>query len=313
MDKKIVYDVIIIGAGPAGITAAIYARKADLKVLIIEKAKIGGQVAETFEVLNYTGIEKISGQELAKNMENHLNSCGAVIVKDEVQNCDLLEDVKIVKCFKNTYYGFSVIIANGTSVRPLDVEKQNNLIGRGISYSAGKDRDKYTDKIVAVVGGGNCALEEALFLSKKAKLCYLIHRRDCFRGNKSLIDRAKSQKNIEYIMTSQVCGLIGKEKLDYVTIQNLVSKEKKDYKIDCLFVAIGRGADTEFIASKIEKTSEGFILCNTKMESSIPGVYGAGDIRNTELRQIVSATSDGAIAATSAYNYLMKKRGKSYE
>lgn len=313
MKKEGIFDVIIIGGGPAGITAAIYARRANMSVLLIEKTRIGGQIADTYEILNYPGFEKITGKELAAILEKQLIASGASIVIDEVQDCDLMDEKKRVKCFKNTYYGSTVIIANGTFVRPLDVSNQNNFIGRGVSYSAMNDRAKYEGGVVAVVGGGNTALEEALFLSEKAKTVYIIHRRDRYRGQGTLSDQIHMRKNIVHLSSSKVSQLVGSEKIEAIVVENVNTGEKKNFAVDCLFVAIGRGASTYFVDEDIEKTSDGFIIGNTKMETSITGVYVAGDVRNTELRQIVSATSDGAVAATSAYNYLMKKRGKSYE
>lgn len=313
MKKNNVFDMIIIGGGPAGVTAAIYAKRANMSVILIEKSKIGGQIADTYEILNYPGFEKITGKELSSILEHQLIATGSKIVYDEVQDCDLLGDIKSVKCFKKTYYGSTVIIANGTFVRPLDVTNQNNFIGRGISYSATNDRSKYEGGVVAVVGGGNTALEESLFLSEKAKMVYIIHRRDRYRGQNTLSEQILQKKNIVHLTSSRVVQLVGHEKLESIVIENVNTGEKKSVEIDCLFVAIGRGASTYFVDDVIEKTSDGFIIGNTKMETSIAGVYVAGDVRNTELRQIVSATSDGAVASTSAYNYLMKKRGKSYD
>lgn len=312
-DKKEIYDIIIIGAGPAGITASIYASRTGLKNLIIEKSKVGGQICETYSIENYPGFELISGKELSLNMEKQLKATTTKLVFDEVQDANLTSEIKEIKCYKNTYYTKAVIIACGTSVRTLDINTQSKYLGRGISYSANSDRDKYIGKMVAVVGGGNTSLEDALYLSEKAHKVYLIHRRDRYRADDLLVNRINNCGNIEQLKSSNILDLVGKNNLEEIIVQNMVNKTKTKLKIDCLFVAIGRGASIDFIDDPIEKTPDGFIVANSKMETSIEGVYVAGDIRNTELRQIVSATSDGAVAATNAYNFLMKKVGKSYD
>lgn len=311
--KEKIYDVAIIGGGPAGITAAVYAKRTGLDVVLIEKEKeFGGQVLLTYEVANYTGFGKVSGPELAKKMHQNLLDNDIYCVHDEVSDTVLDGDVKQIICHKTTLKAYTVIIAVGTAVRRLEVTNERQFLNNGISYSSARDRDKYLNKTVAVVGGGNTALEDALFLSQKAKKVYIIHRRDRFRGDDILVDEVLKNKKITPVWESKVVDLVGKTQLQSVTLKNVVSEKTKVLKIDGLFVCIGRGAETDFIDEKVVRNENGYLVADDNMQTNLDGVFVAGDIRNTPLRQIVCATSDGAIAATSAFRYLGTKRGTSY-
>ena len=312
VDEKI-YDVVIIGGGPAGITSAVYAKRLGLSVVLIEKEKsFGGQVLLTYEVANYTGFGKISGVELAKKMQENLVENDVFTVQDEVVDTILTEEVKIVRCLKHEFRAQAVVIAVGTAVRRLEVGNERQFINKGLSYSSARDRDKFEQKVVAVVGGGNTALEDALFLSEKAKKVFIVHRRDRFRGEDVLVQKVLQNDKIEPVWVSKIVGLEGKEKLEKIVLESLASGERESLALDGLFVCIGRGAETDFIDDAVERNENGFLVSDSKMRTNVEGVFVAGDIRDTELRQIVCATSDGAIASTSAFQFLAKKRGTQY-
>lgn len=310
MEKS--YDVVIIGGGPAGITAGIYANQMGLSCVVLEKETWGGQIATTYEVLNYTGYKKISGADLSLQMYNHAKSLGVELVQEEVNGTNLVGDIKEVYGFKNTYKAKTVVIAIGTKTRNLGVENEKNFLGKGLSFSATKDRDKFVDKEVAIVGGGNTAIEDAIYLSEKAKRVYLIHRRDEFRADQMLVDRLYNEINknhkIELVLSSKPYQIVGENQIEGLKIVDLKTDTIKDLNVQGVFVAIGRGADTDIIDKNVVRDSAGYIISDSKMQTNIDGVYVAGDIRNTELRQIVTATNDGAIASTSAFKYIKSKK-----
>lgn len=307
-----IYDCVILGGGPAGITAGIYAKQLGLSACVIEKELWGGQIATTYEVLNYTGYSKISGEELSKQMYDHAVSQGVELIKDEIQKTNLCAEIKEVIGIKNKYLAKTVVIAIGTAIRNLGVENERSYINKGLSYSATKDRDKFEGKTVAIVGGGNTAIEDALYLSEKCKKVYLIHRRDEFRADKQLVDRlyAEVEKNgvIELVLSAKPHAINGDGQVSGFDVFALKEDCVKHLDVEGLFVAIGRGADTDIVDENVERNEQGYIVSNSKMETNLEGVYVAGDIRNTELRQIVSATNDGAIAVTSAFKYLKSKK-----
>lgn len=310
MDK--LYDCIIIGGGPAGITAGIYANQMGLSSIVLEKENWGGQIATTYEVLNYPGYDKISGEDLSLKMYDHAKSLGVELAKDEINKTELVGDIKVVYGFKDTYRAKTVVIAIGTAVRNLGIDNEKSYIGKGLSFSATRDRDKFKGKRVAIVGGGNTAIEDAIYLSKEMKKVYLIHRRDEFRADQKLVDNLyrEIEENhiIELVLSAKPYAISGEGVVDKFSVYDLKTESVKDLDVDGVFVAIGRGADTDIIDVNIERNEQGYIISNSKMETNIEGVYVAGDIRNTELRQIVSATNDGAIAITSAFKYIKSKK-----
>ncbi len=310
--KEKIYDLIIIGGGAAGVTAAMYASVTDMKVLLIEKNQIGAGVKSMDKIITYPGILSIDGDKLAKVFDTQVKNTGIDILIDEVYGTQLNGEIKEVKCTKKTFYTKSVIIATGTNVKNLELKNEAHYIGRGLSYSANLDREKYVGKIVTVFGGGVTALKSALYLSEKAKTVYLVSRREGFMGDLILYNKVKETKNIKIILSSKINDLCGDNELNEIIVENIITKKTQNIATNCIFVAMGRGTDTDFV-SGIEKSQEGFIITDPKMQTSINGVYAAGDIRNTELRDIVTAMSDGAIASISAYNYLNKVNGKSYE
>ena len=299
-----IYDMIIIGAGPGGMTAAIYAKRAGLDVVMIEKTLPGGAVATTYEVANYPGFTSISGMDLATKMFEHVQSLDVEMVFDEVKDTQLTETIKTVTCFNTVLKGKTVVIALGATTRKLNLENERQFVGRGISYCATCDGALFKDKTVAVVGGGNTALEDTMYLANLAKKVYLIHRRDQFRGEEILSKQVVEKENIELVLNSVPVQINGDTVIKSIDVQNKITNETRNLELDGLFVAIGRGPDTEFIDKAIQLNDAGYIVSDEYMRTNVAGVYVAGDIRNTPLRQIVTACSDGAIAATKAFEYI---------
>lgn len=305
-----IYDIAILGAGPGGMTSAIYARRAGLDVVIIEKGAVGGALNATYEVANYTGFEKISGKDLAEKMYNHTKTLNTEYVFDEVKKVSVEGYVKTVECYKGTYKARTLILGFGASVRKLNLDNERSFVGKGLSYCATCDGKLFEDKTVAIVGGGNTALEDCFYLSNIAKKVYLIHRREEFRGEKILIEQIKQKENIELVLNSYVSKLEGGDTLQKIETTNKVTNEISILNLDGLFVCIGRGPDTEMIDGDLKLTENGYILTDECMRTNYDGVFAIGDIRNTPLRQIVTACSDGAIAATKAFEYIKVLKAK---
>ncbi|MDR0850160.1 MAG: FAD-dependent oxidoreductase [Christensenellaceae bacterium] len=302
------FDLLILGAGPAGFSAAIYAKRAGLNVGIIEKSVPGGAVAITQEVCNYPGIKSIGGMELAAQMFEHMTSLGVEIIFDEVVSTDFSGKEKFIKCLKGEYTAKTVLIAIGAAARKLNLNNERDYLGRGLSYCATCDGTLFKGKTVAVVGGGNSALEDAVYMSGLADKVYLIHRRGEFRGDDILEKTVRANQNVELMLYSRISALEGKPNLKQIELENIQDGTTKKLNTEGVFVAIGRGPDTEVIDKNVAKNEAGYIIADEKMRTNIEGVYVAGDIRDTPLRQIVTATADGAIAATSAFGFI--KSGK---
>ncbi|MBR3177075.1 FAD-dependent oxidoreductase [Candidatus Saccharibacteria bacterium] len=288
------YDVIIIGGGPAGLTAAIYARRANLKTLVLEATACGGQIIITPDIENYPAAMHISGLDFASRLESQANELGAEIKFEEVSGINDRGVEKDVFTDSNTYVGKTVIIATGTNARKLGLPGEEALVGHGVSYCATCDGSFYRGRVVAVNGGGNTALEDALFLSNIAEKVYLIHRRDQFRGDAEVVEKVKAKENIELILNSQVTKLNYDNKLNSIEVTDK-DGNKQNLDIGCLFIAIGRTPATKAFANNIKMLDEGYIdgeYCHT----NIPGIFVAGDCRNKEVRQLVTAASDGALA-----------------
>ena len=301
-----IYDLIILGGGPASMSAGIYAMQTKQKTLLIEKETFGGQITTTSSVSNYLGFEKISGRELAQKMHEHLVSTGIEIAYEEVVKTELESTIKKVYTHNNCYMAYAVVIGIGTQIRRLGVDNENKYLGHGLSYSSLNDRDKFEGKTVAVVGGGNSAIEDAIYLSEKAKKVYLIHRRMEFRGDSKLVEELYSIVNtgkIELCLEYKPKAIAG-DVVKQFELTHIPTDQTKTLDVDGIFVAIGRGANTDIVDEKIIRDGSGYIVTNEKMETNMPGVYCVGDIRNTPLRQIVTATSDGAIAAITALSYV---------
>lgn len=291
-------DIIIIGAGPAGMTSAIYAKRAGYNPLVLEKNTYGGQIINSSEVANYPGIKKIDGYTFATKIYEQLKELEIEIKHEEVINIKKIDKTINVITNKNEYECKSVIIATGLTKRKLNIENEEKLIGKGISYCATCDGAFFKGDDVAVVGGGNTALEDAIFLSNYCKHVYLINRTENFKAEKSLLDSFKQKNNTEIITSANIKKLVGKEKLEKIELDN-----GKILNISGLFIAIGQIPNCNF--DIIEKEN-GFIKSNEECTTNIPGIFVAGDIRNKSVRQIVTAVSDGAVAAINAVKYIEK-------
>lgn len=290
------YDTIIIGAGPAGLSAGIYARRGGLKTVIIEKQGVGGQAQNAADIQNYPGIPSTSGFDLCYAMMNQCTTFGAEFVFDTISQINLGGDIKKVTLSSGTEIeGKTVIIASGASARKLGVENENKFIGKGISYCATCDGAFFKGKTVAVIGGGNTAAEDALYLEKLAKKVYLVHRRDALRADKILCDRLE-KSGVSIIWNSVVESLSGENKITQVTLKNVKNGTLTPLSVDGVFVAIGEIPNSQLFEN-VEKTPSGYIVTNDVMRTNIDGVYAVGDVREKSLRQVVTACADGAIAA----------------
>lgn len=295
-------DVLIIGAGPAGLTAAIYAARAGLTAKVFDKNMYGGQLAISSEIENYPSVLKADGVELATNMYTHATSLGTEVVFEEVTGLDVTGDIKKVTTTANTYEGKTIILAGGAARRKLNVPGEAEFFGQGVSYCATCDGAFYRDKTVAIVGGGNTALEDALFLSNNCKKVYLIHRRDEFRGEQVLQDAVFARDNIEIIYSATVASIEGEGSVRQCTVNTKEGQRTLD--INGIFVAVGLIPESALFKDMLPLSAEGYVEADESCTTSIPGVFVAGDIRTKPLRQIVTACADGATAAVAAATYL---------
>jgi len=297
------YDIIIIGAGPAGLTSAIYARRANKNVLVLEAKSYGGQIINTLDIENYPVEEHISGFEFATKLYNQAKNLGAKILFEKVVDINDLGNEKEVVTTKNTYKAKAIIIATGSENRKLGLSNEDELVGKGISYCATCDGTFYKKKTVAVVGGGNTALEDALYLSDIVEKVYLIHRRDEFRGEESTINHLKEKNNVEFVYNSNVTKLNANERLESIEVTNK-DGSTKTIEVSGLFIAVGRIPENQNFAKLVELDEAGYVKAGEDCHTNIPGIFVAGDNRVKEVRQLVTATSDGAIAATAAVKYI---------
>lgn len=299
------YDIIIVGAGPAGLTAAIYARRASKKVLVLEAKNYGGQIINTLDIENYPVERHISGFDFATKLYNQAKDLGAEIVFEKVIEIKDNKEKEVITT-KNKYTTKTIILATGSENRKLGLDKEDELIGKGISYCATCDGAFYKNKDVAVVGGGNTALEDALYLSDIANKVYLIHRRDEFRGVESTLNLLKEKKNVEFIYNSNITKIISEDRLNSIEITNK-DGSIKEINISGLFIAIGRIPENQNFEKIIKMDKAGYIIAGENCNTNIPGIFVAGDNRTKEVRQLVTATSDGAVSATEAIKYINNK------
>ena len=292
-------DVIIIGAGPAGLTAAIYGLRAGKSILVLEAKAYGGSIINTLEIENYPAIKNISGYDFATNLYNQVKDLGAEIKYEKVIEIKDLGDKKQVITNDNCYECKAVIIATGANNRKLGLDKEEQLLGKGISYCATCDGAFYKDKIVAVNGGANTAVEDALFLSDYCKKVYIIYRRDNLRAEKIEVDKLSKKDNVEYIFNSNIIELKGNDKLESILIEDN-NKNKRELKIDGLFIAIGQVPANDFFKNLIDVNENGYIVSDDNCHTNIDGIYVAGDVKEKEVRQLTTATSDGTIAMLTA-------------
>jgi len=298
------YDLIIIGAGPAGISASIYAQRAMLDFLFLEKWLPGGEIANTYEVENYPGLNDISGADLADKFVLHAKELGVNIKMESVDEVDFSGTIKKIITDRDTYYTKTVIIATGASARKVGVKGENEFGGRGVSYCAVCDGALFRGKTVAVIGGGDVAVEDAIYLSRMAKKVYIIHRRDQLRAAKKYQEKMFALANVEPVWDSVVTEFNGDDLLRSVTIKNVKTQALSKLELDGAFVAIGMDPNIDFLRNEVELTEGGWIKTDALLETSSPGVFAAGDVRDTPLRQIVTSVADGALALTVLQKYL---------
>lgn len=298
------YDIVIVGAGTAGLSAAIYGVRAGKSVLVLEASSYGGQIINTPEVENYPGIKKISGFEFATGLYEQATSLGANVVYEKVLQIEESEDLKKVITKNNAYMARTVILATGAKNRPLGLEHESEWIGQGISYCATCDGAFYRKKEVAVAGGGNTALEDALFLSNYCSKVYLIHRRDEFRGDKKELLALKEKENVEFILNTNIIKLLGTDSLEGLRLENKETKEVRDLSVNGLFIAIGQMPDNVAFQNMVSIDQSGYIVAMEDCKTNHPGIFTAGDCRTKAVRQLTTAASDGAIAALAACEYM---------
>ena len=300
-----IYDVIIVGSGPAGLTAGIYGVRAGLKTLILDSSSMtGGQILNTYEIDNYPALPGVSGADLGRLMGEHCNRLGVEFARGKVTSIIDRGNTKEIITKKTTFETKSIIIATGSSNRKLGCDGESEFSGMGVSFCATCDGAFFKDKVVAVVGGGDVALEDAIYLARTCEKVYLIHRRDEFRGAKVLQDAVKNCANIEIIYDSIVEQISGEMAVQSIAVRNVKTDECIDISIDGVFIAVGNIPNTSGIEGLPNMDSAGYIIAGEDCATSIPGIYAAGDVRTKQLRQVITATADGANAITSVCTYL---------
>ena len=304
MSEKI-FDIIILGGGPAGLSAAIYAARSAAKVAIIDISMLGGQPSNYLELENYPGFSRIEGFELMEKFEDQADMFGIEkFPMEEIQSINLTSEIKTITTLNGEFKAKSVIIATGAQAKKLGVNGEKEFVGRGVSYCAVCDGAFYKDKTVAVVGGGNAAVEEAMYLTRFANKVYLIHRRDELRADKIVQDRAFKNEKLEFIYDTVVKEINGEDLVKSATIENVKTGEVKDLEINGIFPYIGFEPNVDLFNGKVEQDKNGFIVTDATMHTNIKGVYAIGDVRTTPLRQVITAAADGAIAAVYAGRYI---------
>lgn len=302
------YDILIIGAGPAGMTAAIYGQRGGKKTIVFDKLSYGGQVINTAEVANYPGIPNMTGLDFADKTYNQMKDLGAEMSYEEISEIrDADKPIKtVITTSGKEYQCKAIIIATGSSPRPLGVENEDRFRGAGISYCATCDGAFFRDKTVAVCGGGNTALEDAEVLSDIAEKVYLVHRRDEFRADATNVKRVKSKKNVELVLDSVVTTIKGERFIQGIEVENKKTGEKRELKIDGLFVAIGQMPENDIFRDVVKLNKAGYVEAGEDCLTGTDGIFAAGDCRAKKVRQITTAVSDGAIAALAAIDHINK-------
>ncbi len=308
LNKDIVYDMIIVGGGPGGYTSALYAARAGFNVLVLEKFSAGGQMALTHQIDNYPGFEDgIDGFSLADKMKKQAERFGARSENAEVIKVNLTVNPKEIETAKGTFLSKTVLLASGANPRELGVDKETELIGRGVAYCASCDGMFYRGKTVVVVGGGNTAAADAILLSRIAKKVIIVHRRNTLKATRIYHEPLMNAENVEFKWDSTVTELLYEDKITGVKIKNVKTGEESIIDCDGVFVSVGRKPATDFLGSQLDLDENGYIIADETTKTSIPGVYAVGDIRTKQLRQVVTAVSDGAMAVHSAEEYLAEE------
>ena len=299
------FDVVILGGGPAGFSAGIYTARGNVSTAILDVSMLGGQPSNYLELENYPAFMKIGGFELMEKFEEHADMFGVQkFPMQEIEVIDLVSYPKIIRTKEAEFRAKSVIIATGAKPMKLGVKGEEEFIGRGVSYCAVCDGAFYKDKVVAIVGGGNSAVEEAIYLTKFASKVYIIHRRDELRADKIIQDRAAKNEKIEFVLNSVVCEIQGQDLVNNLILKNTKTDEMFNLAVDGVFPYIGITPNVENISGQITQDKAGFIITDETMKTSIDGVFAIGDVRKTPLRQVITAASDGAIAGIYAVKYI---------
>lgn len=301
--KKLSFDTIILGGGPAGLSASIYASRGNLSTAVIDVNMFGGQPSNYLELENYPGFGLIGGYDLMEKFEQHADTFGInKFPMQEIKNIDLKSKNILTKDYE--FSAKTIIIATGAQPMKLNVSGEQEFLGRGVSYCAVCDGAFYKDKVVAVIGGGNSAIEEAIYLTKFASKVYVIHRREYLRADKIIQDRAFENEKIEFVYNSIVKEICGENLVEYLVVENTQTKEISTLKVNGVFPYIGISPNVEYISGQLEQDAYGFIVTDEFMQTSLDGVFAVGDVRNTPLRQVLTAASDGAVGAVYAIKYL---------
>lgn len=302
-----IYDVIILGGGPAGYTAALYTARAGLTTVVLEKLFAGGQMTQTTQIDNYPGISKgIDGVSLGMEMQAGAERFGAKTLYTEATGLELDGPVKTVKTAQGDLQCRTLIVATGADHRHLGLRREQELIGKGVAYCAACDGMLYRGKTVAVVGGGNSAAADAALLARVAQKVYLIHRRDSLRASKVYHEPLEKTENLEFVWNSAVTDLLGQDRLTGVTVTDVNTGSTREIPVDGLFISIGRQPATDLFRGKLDLDERGYVIAGEDTVTSVPGVFAAGDVRTKRVRQIVTATADGAAAAHMAERFLLK-------
>ena len=305
MERSNIYDVIIIGGGPAGYTSALYTTRAGLSTLVLEKFSAGGQMTQTSIIDNYPGFDEgVDGFTLGAKMQSGAERFGAITEQTEVLSISLNETPKRIVTDVGEFYAKSVIIATGADHKHLGIENEEKLIGRGVGYCAACDGMLYKGKTVAVVGGGNSATADALLLSKICQKVYLIHRRDTLRATRIYHEPLMKAENVEFLWNTQVDTLLFDKKLNGIKVKNLIDDSIDELTLDGLFISIGRSPETVLVRGQLDLDENGYIIADENTKTNIDGVFAIGDVRTKAVRQIVTAAADGAVAAHFAEEYL---------
>ncbi len=300
------YDIIILGSGPAGLSAAIYAQRARLSTLLIEEKPLsGGQILDTYEVDNYPGLPGITGFEMGQKFRAHADQLGAEVVNTQVLEVKLDGEIKTVVTKKGVYEAKALIIATGATHRRLGIPGEDKLAGMGVSYCATCDGAFFKGKTVAVVGGGDVALEDALFLARGSEKVYLVHRRDEFRGARILQEKVKETENIEPVLDSVVTEIKGEGQVSSILIQNK-NGDSRELQVQGVFIAVGIEPNSSAVKDLVAQDAGGYIVAGEDTRTSVDGIFAAGDVRTKQLRQVLTAAADGANAVTSAEKYILQ-------